>query len=303
MLKHPLDLSPFRVTIRHLACLIYCLCGLLLLPVCKAESASQDLPDTIILQKIPKRPRYAITGTEFAKETAGMTGKERQERAIEELLRGNVPDFLRNLKPVHLSYHTLSGETITAVIWVTPDYMAIGSDKDFLLIPLTYPSAVAVADAFDCILPTPKIVDDIYDQSTCHLKPNPLPPGPKMRSCGYYLKYRKMIRAQQKQRDCVLGELVSGHKKDVVLTNRLNRKTARIAIYGWHKENGEPIQPLSLVHGKNYADYSHGVRLIYKTVWINGKPCSILDVLQDPHLAPVLTYEGFIDKLLRMLRL
>jgi hypothetical protein len=303
MLKHPMDFFPFRVTVRHLAWLIFFLCGVLLLPECKAEPAPQDLPDIIILQKIPKRPRYAMTGTEFAKETTGMTGKERQAKAIEELLRGNVPEFLRNLKPVHLSYHTLSGETITAVIWVTPDYVAVGSDKDFLRIPLTYPSAVAVADAFDCILPTPKMVDDIYDQSSCHLKPDPLPPGPKMRSIGYYLKYRKMIRAQQKQRDCILGELVSGHKKDVVLTNRLNRKTARVAIYGWHKENGEPIQPLSLVHGKNYADYSHGVRLIYKTVWINGEPRSILDVLQNPHLAPVLTYEGFIHKLLRMLRL
>jgi hypothetical protein len=274
-----------------------------MLPVCTAESAFQGLPDTVVLRKIRKRPRHAITGTEFARETAGMTDKERQAKAIEELLRGNVPDFLRNLKPVYLSYRTLSGNTITAVIWVTPDYVAIGSDEDFLRVPLTYPSAVVVAKAFNCILPTPKMVDNIYDQSSCHLKPEPLPPGPMMRSCTYYLRYRKMIDAQQEQRGCELGGLVSGHKKDVVLTNRLNRQTARIAIYGWHRENGEPIQPLSLVHGKNYADYSHGLRLIYKTVWINGKPRSILDVLQNPQLAPVLTYEGFIHKLLKMLRL
>jgi hypothetical protein len=302
MLAQILDSFSVQKAIQHLACLIYCLCGLLL-PVCKAQPASQDLQESIVLKKIPKRPRNAMTGTEFAKETTGMTNEERQAKAIEELRRGNVPDFLRNLKPVHLSCHTLSDETITAVIWVTPDYMAIGSDKDFLRIPLIYPSAVEVADAFDCILPTPKMVDEIYEQSSCHLKPDPLPPGPKMRSIGYYLKYRIKIRAQRKQRDCILGELVSGHKKDVVLTNRLNKKRNRIAIYGWHKENGEPIQPLSLVHGKNYADYSHGLRLIYKTVWINGEPRSIIDVLQDPHLAPVLTYEGFIDKLKKMLHL
>jgi hypothetical protein len=302
MLKQSLDFIPFRAAIRHLACLIYCLCRLLL-PAYAAEPVFQGLPHTIVLQNIPKRPQYAITGTEFAKNTTGMTGEKRQTKAVEELRCGNVPDFLRNLKPVHLSYHTLLGKTITAVIWVTPDYLAIGSDEDFLRIPLTYPSAVAVAETFECILPTRKMVDDIYDQSSCHLEPDPLPPGPKMRSSGYYLKHRKMIRAQRKQAGCELGELVSGHKKDVVLTNRLNQKPGRIAIYGWHKKNGEPIQPLSLVHGKNYADYSHGVRLIYKTVWINGEPRSIIDVLRDPRLAPVLTYEGFIARILRMLHL
>ncbi len=192
---------------------------------------------------------------------------------------------------------------ITALIWVTPDYLAIGSDENFLRIPLSYPSAVAVAQAFECVLPTRKIVDAIYKQATCRLKPAPLPPGPKMRSSEYYLKHREMIRAQRKEADCALGELVSGHKKDVVLTNRLNEKPGRVAIYGWHRKTGEPIQPLSTVHGDRYADYSHGVRLIYKTVWINGEPRSILEILQDPRLAPVLTHEGLIARLLLMLLL
>ncbi|UCF92491.1 MAG: hypothetical protein JSW39_30225 [Desulfobacterales bacterium] len=183
-----------------------------------------------------------------------MTGRERQTRALDELLRGNVPDFLRKLKPVHLSYRSPQGKTITALIWVTPDYLAIGSDEDFLRIPLSYPSAVAAAQAFDCVLPTRKMVDAIYKQATCHLEPDPLPPGPKMRSSEYYLKHREMIRAQRKEAGCALGELVAGHKKDIVLTNRLNAKPGRIAIYGWHRKNGAPIQPLSTVHGERYAD-------------------------------------------------
>ncbi|MBL7180682.1 MAG: hypothetical protein ISS65_10815 [Desulfobacterales bacterium] len=267
------------------------------------ESVGQGIPDTLCLQKIPERPRDAITGLQFARETTGMTGEEQQSKALGELRRGNIPDFLRKLKPVHFNYRKPRGEMITAIIWATPDYVAIGSDEDFLRIPLTYPSAVAVAEAFECVLPTPKMVDAIYEQSTCHLEPDPLPPGPMMRSSEYFLKHREMIRNQRQQAGCALGELVSGHKKDVVITNRLNRKPGRIAIYGWHTKNGEPIQPLSIFHGKNYADYSHGLRLIYKTVWINGKPRSLLEVLQDPRVAPVLTDEGFINKLLKMLHL
>ena len=114
-----------------------------------------------------------------------------------------------------------------------------------------------------------------------------------MRSNRYFLKHQQKIEAQRTH--CPLGELISGHKKDVVLTNLLRSKPGRIAIYGWHRQNGEPIQPLSIVHGAWYADYSHGIRLVSDQVWINGETLPILDVLNDPVLAPLLTYEGVIS--------
>jgi hypothetical protein len=253
-------------------------------------------PGTVgfLLKKIPPRPDGAITGSEFARMTAGMPGEERQNAALKELRRGNIPDFLKKLKPIRMSYTPPQGEEMSATIWVMPDYLAIGSDGDFLRIPLTYSSAIAIATNFGFVLPTRKIVDAIYEQSTCHLEPEPLPPGPKMRSSEYYLRHRQMIRAQRKRAGCDLGELISGHKKDVVITNLLHEKSGRIAIYGWQHQNGTPIQPLSTVHEAEYADYSHGLRLVSQTLWINGQPRSIFDVLQDPALAPLLTYEGEI---------
>jgi hypothetical protein len=93
-----------------------------------------------------------------------------------------------------------------------------------------------------------------------------------------------------------LGELVSGDKKDVVMTNRLAFKAGRIAIYGWHRGPGQPIQPLSTVHGANYADYSHGIRLISALALIDGKVRSIYDILRDPSLAKILSDEGPIPR-------
>jgi hypothetical protein len=87
---------------------------------------------------------------------------------------------------------------------------------------------------------------------------------------------------------------LSGHKKDVVITNRLAQKKDKIAIYGWHQCAGAPIQPLSTVHDSCYADYSHGIRFVSDTVWIGGKPQSIYEVLEDPKLAEVLSTEGVI---------
>jgi hypothetical protein len=192
--------------IRQLVCRIFFWHGLLS-PVGATEPVDLSIPDSLFLPNIPKRPRDAIRGIQFAQETIGMSGREQQMRVLDELLRGNVPGFLRKLKPVHLSHRSPHGEMITALIWVKPDYLAIGSDEDFLRIPLSYPSAVAAAQAFDCILPTRKMVDAVYDQATCHLKPDPLPSGPKMRSSEYYLKHREMIRAQRKAAGCTLGEL------------------------------------------------------------------------------------------------
>jgi hypothetical protein len=82
-----------------------------------------------------------------------------------------------------------------------------------------------------------------------------------------------------------------------VITNLLASKPGRIAIYGWHRSSGDPIQPLSTVHGARYADYSHGIRLVSEMAILNGKLRSIYDILQDRLLAKVLGDEGAIRNL------
>lgn len=261
---------------------------------------ADETPASLSADWLPARPADAFTGSEFARRTTGFMGSRRQAAALRELRRGNFPDFLRDLKPVKVADATADGRPATVTFFVMPDYLAIGSEQDFLRIPLTRPSAVAIAREFGFVLPTRKMVDLIYEQADLQLEPIPLPPGPKMRSSPYYLRHQRLIEEQRAGR--ALGELTSGHKKDVVLTNRLHRKAGRIAIYGWHRTNGDPIQPLSTVHGARYADYSHGVRLVYATVWLDGEPRSIYDLLESPVLAPLLSYEGVIHRVRNLMR-
>ncbi len=247
-----------------------------------AESPSRPTP------AIPPRPEGAITGSEFARRTTGMPGIERQKAALEQLGLGNMPERLRHLESVRLT----SSAGVEVIIWVMPDYLAIGSDTDSLCIPLTYPSAVYIARRLGFVLPTCKMVDAIYEQADVQLKPQPMTPGPRMRSSSYYLQHQQTIEAQLAGRG---GEgLISGHKKDIVLTNRLRGKRDRIAIYGWHRDEDQPIQPLSTVHGARYADYSHGLRLVWPTAWVGGSERPVLELLADPELASALTYEGEI---------
>jgi hypothetical protein len=181
-----------------------------------------------------------------------------------------------------------------------PDYLAIGSDDDFLRIPMNLHSAAAIAARFGFVLPTRKMVDAIYNQSAYHFTPAPMPAGPQMTSTQYFRIHNETIEKESRARGIPRGALVSGHKKDVVMTNRLAKMEGRIAIYGWHRGTGAPIQPLSTVHGACYEDYSHGIRLVSRTALIDGVPTPIDDVLRDSVLAKVLSDEGSIGGVLRM---
>lgn len=218
----------------------------------------------------------------------------RRERAIlEEVASGNVPPFLRRLKPVELSSGGAQRSPAPeAVVWVMPDYLAIGSDDDFVRVPPNFETATTVARMFGFVLPTAAIVDSIYRQAEVRLAPVPMRPGPAMTSTAYFRAHDETIRAQW--RDRPLGDLVAGHKKDYVLSNRLARAPDREAIYGWHRAVDQPIQPLSLVHGVRYADYSHGVRLVSETVFVDGVPRSFYELLEEPLPARWLSDEGVI---------
>lgn len=241
---------------------------------------------------IPARPADAPSGAEFAAKIWTLRGAAREEAVLSELTRGNVPPFLRELKPVELSYESEEGTRLSAVIWVMPDYLAVGSDEDFLRIPMGLPTALKIADRFGLTLPTRKMVDAAYEQAGFRFTPQPMKRGRSMTSTAYFTRHNTMI--EQQRRGHALGILMSGHKKDVVLTKRLWTRRGKVAIYGWHRGSGRAIQPLSTIHGARYADYSHGIRLVARTCLVNGEPMSIFDVLEDPALAPVLAYEGAI---------
>jgi hypothetical protein len=245
-----------------------------------------------LTQRIPLRSAAAVTGSEFVRQTAALSERDREAVIAAELLAGNVPDFLWRLKPVTLRGRVVGGRTVEVTICVTPDYLALGSDTDFLRIPMALRTAFAAAARFGFVLPTPKMVDAIYEQAEIHLRPQPLAPGPSMRSTAYYWEHQQRVQEQRLALGASLGSLIAGQKKDLVVTNRLWRKAGRVAIYGWHRGAGAPIQPLSTVHGARYADYSHGVRLVSVVAYVNGQPRSIFDVLEDPWLAGIVSDEG-----------
>ena len=267
-------------------------CGALSLSASPGDRTATPAEPAELSREIPARSSLDLTGTGFVHYVSAMDPGAREQAIFEEIAKGNVPDFLRNLMPVELHGQSADGRSLSATIFVTPDYLAIGSDSDFLRIPMNLHTEVSIAERFGFVLPTRKMVDAIYEQSSYHLAPQPLPAGPQMRSTKYYWTHNQMIESQMRSLGALSGALVSGDKKDVVMTNRLATHVGRIAIYGWHRGPDQPIQPLSTVHGANYADYSHGIRLVSQWAMVNGKLQRIQELLQNAATARVFSDEG-----------
>lgn len=242
---------------------------------------------------IPSRDPGASTGSAWIQANMKLGGAVREQNILDEFLHGNVPQFMRDFKTIKV---TDGVNTITYV--VTPDYLCIGTNEDYVRLPMSPLTAQKIADKYDCTLPTRKMVNDIWAQSTN--KVAPLPWGPPydadMEKTHRYGTHSSRIQAQLAGKDPTA--LLSGHKKDVVLTNRLYPKNParRVAIYGWIQANGKPIQDLNpSSHEDTYADYSHGIRLIANDVMVNGNPMRIQDVFKDPKLCKLISDEGVLN--------
>jgi hypothetical protein len=240
---------------------------------------------------LPARAASAPSGSEFAHRIAALSGLERDRAIVRELLDGNLPEHLRRARPVVIS-PARPGLPSHITLCVLPDYLAVGSDADFLLVPMGLAAAIELADTLGFALPTRRIVDAIHDQASIRLEPRPLPAGDEMRSTAYVERHNAIVRAQREQAHAGPDALISGQKKDLVLSNRLWASPGRVAIYGWHRLDGAAIQPLSTVHGARYADYSHGVRLVSDTAFADGQPVALSSLLRDPLTAGALSDEG-----------
>jgi hypothetical protein len=266
---------------------ITALLGPLLL--CGLPLRAQTLP-------LPPRPSDAPGGRALMARVAPMELPEREKEITSQILGGNVPEFLRKLCPIHVSSVT-NGLTNTATFYAAPDYLAVGSDDDYFLVPLAPYTAQKIADALKCSLPTRKMVNAIYEAAEVKLAPSPIPPSPAMTSVTVFSNHNATVWAQRSEqlRAHPLGALVAGHKKDVVISARLAAAPRKVAIYGWHQTNGVPIQGLYLGHTARWVDYSQCIRLVQQKMIANGAETTVARVLEDPALSGLLSDEGVIE--------
>ena len=103
-----------------------------------------------------------------------------------------------------------------------------------------------------------------------------------------------------------IQQIVAGQTEDCIvvvsalggITDRLI-KISQMAAKGdaaYNEEfqgflDGKAQQPLFIKHGNFYVDYSHGIRMIYRTVKVDGKEMDAREILESPQLYRLLSDE------------
>jgi hypothetical protein len=241
--------------------------------------------------ELPPRPSASPTGSAFAREVAALPLEAREARIREEILAGNIPGWLRTLVPVTMRRQHQGAES-RITFWVAPDYLAVGSDTDYLLMPMRPQLAQLLADRSGTSLPTPAMVDATWLAAPVKLGPDSIAPSAAMVTIPVFVAHNAMVGARRRADAHPMGALTAGHKKDVVLTPRLDSLVLRVAIYGWHLPDGKPIQPLNTWHTTGHVDYSHGIRLVARRILVDAEEHDLRDVLIDPARALLVSDEG-----------
>jgi hypothetical protein len=243
---------------------------------------------------LPSRSIDAPEGVEVAREIRDLSLEAREERIYQEVSGGNIPSWFRQLERVEISGE-IDGNRHRVEFWVTPDYLSIGSDTASFLMPLSPQVGQRIADLLGGSLPTTRMVDAVWARAGTRLAPIRLAPNEYITTVQYFARHARLVRAQRQLMKVPPGEFVAGHKLDVVLSATLADKPGKVAFYGWHQPDGRPTQGLFTNRDNDWVAYNLGIRLVHRTVLVDGVESDLLEVLSDPRLAPLLSDEGVID--------
>lgn len=127
--------------------------------------------------------------------------------------------------------------------------------------PVGIGEALRIAKAHGCELPTPEMVDAIWNAADLKVEPHPEAHDGTLKTMNspelnvrHLAFIDKQIEDKCPSRDF---KLLAGTHKDVVMT-----KDGKLGLYGWHKLDGKKIQGLFLGHSPDWKDYSQGLRLL-----------------------------------------
>lgn len=269
----------------------------------------------VTILAIPRRSTGMPEGAEIARELRRIIGDvmtqseaetrrrriQAEEYIYQQVRSGNVPDFMRpeNFRSITFE-RKIGARTVRATVRICPDYLAIGSNNDNILVPLSAPVAQRIADNFGLSLPTQLIVDALDDEArrtggyigfyaapklaegtTNSRTGRPVIDGELghrwnfqrqgayegrwMLSADFIIEQDRLIREARGRLGNPQG-IRSGHKKDVIYDPfnyiRSNEGGGQCVVI-YHR----PIQGLSYTHDVSYpGDYSHGIRYLDSNV-------------------------------------
>ena len=183
------------------------------------------------------------------------------------------------------------------VLYVPENLVEVPQCPDITRIDITPTLAQQACDIFGTLLPTTKIADMIYEQRSVKLPCYTSNPDSTMAYTSRMVWHSDKIKTGKGDS---LGLTCNGGKH-WVFTNTLLQHPGMAANYGWYDTSAPYLsasnkyklwQPLSWAHNLYHVDYSQTLVLVGSQMIVDGKPMNTWDVLKDPALCAMLSYEG-----------
>lgn len=203
--------------------------------------------------------------------------KEREELLIAAVARGA-------LDPPEWTTITSNYLGRRAEIQVTSDALTILGVR----FDVTAEGAQRIADQLHAILPTPRVLQLIWEQAGVRLDPCTLPADATMASTARMVQHSKCV----DERIAGRKGLVANEGKHWVLTNKIAGKANLAANYGWFVKGRRPIQTVGTRHDTAHTDYSQIVRLVKPIIKVDGRDVDIRQVGRSPELWGLVSDEG-----------
>lgn len=238
-------------------------------------ASSQNIP-FMTLDTIPERKEYSREASILVADlqAEGLNfGSKREAVLLKEYRAGNVPKFMRRLCPVPLK----QSDGTTLVLYCLPDYLCLGTDDDFVHTPMDQNTAQRVADIYGLVLGTPEMEDAARKSAEVKVDFRPMVPGrgypyATMMDTSRWPKHTEWFKADFTSNGGRLGQLVSGHKKGVIIHHWLLTVDFRYAgIHGGYFNSDVAFHNFEAertAHIPEYNDYSHGTRLWWPGTYV-----------------------------------
>ena len=251
------------------------------------------------LLKDPGTPVIAQHGTPGSKLLAAYEKIPRQNEAarhrfvLEQIAKGNMPDTWDDWATV-----TVTGQKGTIVEFeVSPHGLRIGTNEDWVEVPMDGPHFAAAAEILDLQLATAWMVEETYLQAkrsgaavhyyaaaeiahTLGYKywdPN-APDGQKMKGSEFFRQRSALLQGWLKKHKVRDGMLEAGYFKTVVPPIDGQTRGRGLEMIGGHDEAGEKVQPISGgFHHRAYFDYSHNIRLAKPKLRVDGQTMTVAE--------------------------
>lgn len=254
-----------------------------------------------------------ITGTQAAKRLEKLTGVARDKAVLEMVDNGDVPRYIRKdwwkWVEVRRNGHTLR-------YLVAPDYFAVGTDDDPLRVPVRPETLQAIAEHYDAIIPSRRMIRDIEAAADTHIAFLDVKGAPHKIPLDKITTWEAVIAANDMANDALEKEGVSpgdgiviGYKKAVV--SAPDQDGSHVYIVGGNcnlpggkgcaKYHGVPayddkIQPPMNGHGVYWVDDSHGGVLVSTHgAKLDGKDVDLVDEVfmsDDPKIRELVNDHG-----------